>query len=272
MRILSVLYDNSLSQAALQMGADLSQHNCSPLTVLTVVSNTQLRPKYNQLLDAARMMTDPRKLTPVLRFGDPIKEIVAETRTGRFELVILGEEAPQKDIPPAHRKNISLTLINQIGVPVLFVKGGRRDLNKILLCNSGGDTTGVLSRFTAELTECLQTDCQITVLHVMSQISSSPGAEDWPLLAEAEQLMQEHTPEGIVLERDLQVLEQKEYPVTPKIRHGFVIDEILSEVQDGDYDLLVIGAHRKETWQRLLLDDIAHELLRQADRPVLVVK
>ncbi len=272
MRILSVLYDNSLSQAALQMGADLSQQNCSMLTVLTVVSNTQLRPKYNQLLDAARKMTEPMKLSPVLRFGDPIKEIVAETRTGRFELVILGEEAPRKDIPPAHQKNISLTLINQIGVPVLFVKGGRRVLNKILLCNSGGDTTGILSRFTNKFIRCLQEDLQITVLHVMSQISASPKATSWPLLAGAEKLMQEQTPEGIVLERDLRVLEQKEYPVTPKIRHGFVIDEILSEVQEGDYDLLVIGAHRKEMWQRLLLDDIALELLQQADRPVLVVK
>lgn len=39
MYILSVLYDNSLNQAALHMGYALSQQNCSPLTVLTVLSN-----------------------------------------------------------------------------------------------------------------------------------------------------------------------------------------------------------------------------------------
>ncbi len=272
MRILSVLYDNSLSQAALQFGSYLSHKNCSPLTVLTVLSNFKLRPKADQLLDAAREMTEPRKLITVLRFGNPIKEIVAETRTGRYELVIIAEEPQQKQISPPHGKNISSMLINQIEVPVLFVKGEVRDLHKILLCDSGGDETGALSRFTTKFTECLEADRQITVLHVMSQISSSPGAADWPLLAGAEQLIRELTPEGVLLERDLQVLKQKVHPVIPKIRHGFVIDEILSEAREGDYDLLVIGAHRKERWQRLLLEDIAQELLRRADRPVLVVK
>lgn len=198
-------------------------------------------------------MTEPRKLIAVLRFGNPIKEIVAETRTGKYELIIIGEELQQKQISPPHGKNITSKLINQIRVPVLFVKGGGRDLHKILLCDSGGDITGSLSRFTKKMTECLQADRQITVLHVMSQISSSPGAADWPLLAEAEQLIQELTPEGIVLERDLDVLKQGLDPVAPKIRHGFVIDEILSEAREGDYDLLVIGAHRKERWQRFLL-------------------
>jgi len=272
MRILIVLHDNSLSQATLQMGSRLSRKNSSPLTVLTVLSNIQLRPKADQLMGAARQMTEPGKLKTVLRFGHPIKEILAETRAGRYELVVIDEESGQKQTPLPHDTNISSTLLNQIRVPALFVQGRVRDLHKILLCDSGGDETGTLSRFTANLTECLDAVPQITVLHVMSQISSTPGAADWSLMAEAEQLIQELTPEGVVLERDLQVLKQTAHPITPKIRHGFVIDEILSEAQEGDYDLLVIGAHRKEMWQRLLLEDIAQELLRRADRPVLIVK
>jgi len=224
----------------------LSRKNSSPLAVLTVLSNIQLRPKADQDMGAARQMTEPGKIKTVFRFGDPIKEILEETRAGRYELVIIGEESGQNQTPLPHDTNISSTLINQIRIPVLFVKGRVRNLHKILLCDSGGDETGTLSRFTAKLTKCLDAVHQINILHVMAQISSNPGAADWPLMAGAEQLIHELTPEGVVFERDLQVLKQKAYPIKPKIRHGFVIDEILSEAQEGDYDLLVIGAHRRE--------------------------
>ena len=50
------------------------------------------------------------------------------------------------------------------------------------------------------------------------------------------------------------------------------LDEILAEARDGDYDLVVIGAHRGEAWRRILLDDLAHQIIVQLDRPVLVVR
>jgi nucleotide-binding universal stress UspA family protein len=58
----------------------------------------------------------------------------------------------------------------------------------------------------------------------------------------------------------------------PKVRHGLVVDEILDEARAGEYDLVVIGAHRGEPWQRILLDDLAHKILVQMDRSVLVVR
>jgi nucleotide-binding universal stress UspA family protein len=36
-------------------------------------------------------------------------------------------------------------------------------------------------------------------------------------------------------------------------------------------DLVVIGAHKAEGWLRFLLDDLAHEIITHADRPVLIV-
>ncbi|MFN2278232.1 MAG: universal stress protein [Candidatus Promineifilaceae bacterium] len=46
---------------------------------------------------------------------------------------------------------------------------------------------------------------------------------------------------------------------------------MLNEARDGAYDLLVIGSHQARGWQRFLLDDLAHQIVVQADRPVLVV-
>jgi nucleotide-binding universal stress UspA family protein len=106
----------------------------------------------------------------------------------------------------------------------------------------------------------------------MSQICAGPGVRDKQLLAEAEELMEEHAPEGELLEQDMKRLELPGVHARPKVRHGLVVDEILAEAQAGDYDLVVIGAHQGESWQRILLDDIAHKILMQMDRPVLVVR
>jgi len=38
------------------------------------------------------------------------------------------------------------------------------------------------------------------------------------------------------------------------------------------YDLVVIGAHRDEGWQRFLLDDLARKIVVRLDRPVLVLR
>ena len=57
-----------------------------------------------------------------------------------------------------------------------------------------------------------------------------------------------------------------------KVRHGLVVEEILEEVQSEDYDLVVIGAYRGQGWQRILLDDLAHRIVVELDRPVLVVR
>jgi nucleotide-binding universal stress UspA family protein len=92
------------------------------------------------------------------------------------------------------------------------------------------------------------------------------------LRADAEELMKDRAPEGRLLERDLKVLSQPRLKARAKVRHGFVVDEILKEARLGDYDLIIIGAHQREGWESLLLENIARKIVIMADRPVLVVR
>jgi nucleotide-binding universal stress UspA family protein len=113
---------------------------------------------------------------------------------------------------------------------------------------------------------------EITVLHVMSQIIAAPGVPDHQLYADVQELIAEDAPEGRLLAQDLRQLDRQGIHPIAKVRHGLVVDEILAEARAGDYDLVVIGAHRGEGWQRFLLDDLAHKILAQMDRPVLIVR
>jgi nucleotide-binding universal stress UspA family protein len=58
----------------------------------------------------------------------------------------------------------------------------------------------------------------------------------------------------------------------PKVRHGLVVEEILAEAHSQDYGLIVIGAHRGEGWHRILLDDLARQIIQKVDRPICVAR
>ena len=76
----------------------------------------------------------------------------------------------------------------------------------------------------------------------------------------------------LAFRQDFCRLERLGIQARAEVRHGLVVDEILAEARRGNYDLVVIGAYRGEGWQRILLDDLAHRLIVQLDRPVLIVR
>jgi nucleotide-binding universal stress UspA family protein len=58
-----------------------------------------------------------------------------------------------------------------------------------------------------------------------------------------------------------------------------VLDEVIAEANEGDYDLVVIGAHvapeMPEGWAWLrdyAFDDVADQIISAVNRPVLVVR
>jgi nucleotide-binding universal stress UspA family protein len=169
------------------------------------------------------------------------------------------------------RGTIRERVMGHISTAVVIAKGTPRPIRRILVCDSGAQTPSALSHFTARFADLLSDDLEVTVLHVMSQISAGPQISSDQLAADAEALIRDHSPEGEWLERDIEVLGRSHAQSRAKIRHGLVVDEILAEARGGDYDLVVIGAHRGEGWQRFLLTDVAREIIVRLDRPVLVV-
>jgi nucleotide-binding universal stress UspA family protein len=106
----------------------------------------------------------------------------------------------------------------------------------------------------------------------MSQMSAGPGVRGKHLRSGTEELLTERTPEGELLQRDIQALENLGIHAHAKVRHGLVVEEIQEEVWSENYDLVVIGAYRGDGWRRILLDDLAHRLIVGLDRPVLIVR
>jgi nucleotide-binding universal stress UspA family protein len=262
---------SSHSEKALLFGAQIAQCVDPAPTVLTVIRRTADQPRAETVLQRARqILIDVPGVKTCIRVGRPAEQIIAEAREGAFDLIIVGERQSHT-LKARVLGSTAVQVVEHAACPVIIAKGEIRPIKRILLCDSGAVIPSLLSRFTAQLADMLMGEEEIAVLHVMSQITAWPGVPDQDLQASANELIEEHTPEGEWLASDLQVLSHPGIHAQAKVRHGVVIDEILAESAEN-YDLVVIGAHREAGWQRVLLEDIAHEIITRVNRSVLVVR
>lgn len=272
MRILIATGGAPHSEKAIHFGAQIARCTPEPPVILTVVKRASDRPRAEEVVRRAQEMLEhvPCVETRV-RVGQPAEQIIEEAKEGGYDLVIVGERQSHT-LRARVLGSTAVYVVEHAACPVIIAKGKVGSIRRFLLCESGAQSPSLLSRFTSQLADMLAGEEEITVLHVMSQITAWPGVRGQQLRASAEELIQEKTPEGEWLASDLQVFSHPGINARPKVRHGIVVDEILAESEEGDYDLVVIGAHREDGWQRVLLEDIAHEIITRVNRPVLVVR
>lgn len=271
MRILIATGGAPHSDTAVLFGGIIHQMTGGTLVLLTVIRHEAERNQAEAILVRSKMLLPaaPLPAESRIRVGKPAEEIVREAAEGKFDLIIVGERthhglARRLLAPTAER------VIANMPCPVLIARGQPRPLRRVLVCEAGRDPS-LLNRLIARLSVLLKHVDELTVLHVMSQMVAAPGIPGWELRAEAAELIQKHTPEGSLLENDLARLSELNVRLEAKVRHGLVVREILAEAKSGDYDLVTIGAHQGTGWERYLLDDLAHELISYADRPLLVI-
>lgn len=270
MRILIATSGSSQSDTAVHLAGLIHQLIDGTLTLTTVIKHESERIQAESILVRAKsLLAAAPAVQTKIRIGQTAEEIVREAVEGAHDLIILGEQRHRglasRLLPPT-----AVRIIAQMPCPVLIARGQTRPLRRVLVCESGREPS-LLNRLSNQLAPLLRRVDELTALHVMSQIAAAPGVPGWELRAGASELIEKHTIEGNMLEQDLARLAELNVNLQAKVRHGLVVREILAEMQSGDYDLVVIGTHQTKGWQRFLLDDLAEELISQADRPLLVV-
>jgi nucleotide-binding universal stress UspA family protein len=278
--------------AALRVAAQIAQRGRQPLTVLTVCRSREdpVAVSFDEIMDRIGGMGLPAipDVQTRVRVGHPATEIVREAEEGAYALVIVGERPNRSMMARFLTGSTAIRVVEHAPCPVIVAKGKVAPIERILLCDSGSDDSSVaapcgansggrvvpsvLRRFTGLPLDLHNGDGEIVVLHVMSQMSAGPGVRGKQLRSDSDDLIHEHAPEGELLERDIEALRGMGLRASAKVCHGLVVEEILDEAQHGDYDLVVIGAYRGAGWQRILLDDLAHRIVVELDRPVLVVR
>jgi nucleotide-binding universal stress UspA family protein len=287
MKILLATDGSPESEAALTFSAQLARRDAISMTILAIVdsgfpiesaqvpdSSTQYPQavsKVEGILARAIELVGVAGINTRVRFGDAFTQILHEASAGAYDLIVIGDSRPRNILRRFRRNSMAVRIAENAPCSVILVRGKVSPICRILLCDSGAGMSSLLSRLVLQLAELLEGDEEVCVLHVMSQISASPVVQNADLKAVATELIAEHAPEGEILEQDVKMLEKPGIHPTPKVRHGLVVDEILAEARSGDYDLVVVGAHPIGK-RRFMLDNIAHQVIKEIARPILVVR
>lgn len=250
----------------IQFSAQIVQHCTTSLTLVTG-GGAERRPL---LEEAAARLHIPADLP--LSFsalpGNAQTAILIAAHAQSYDVVILGRlhQPLGRLLPGAHSKAIA----QRLEPSVLRVHGPARPIRRILVA-SGGDfhTVGDIK---AAIQIAKPLGAAVTVLHVLSQQSLVfEGLANRHDLVEV--FLASQAPEANTLRDAVALLNQYGVPAQVRGRAGPVVDEILSELRVGNYDLLVIGAHRvASALDHILLEDITDDLLDISPLPVLVVK
>jgi nucleotide-binding universal stress UspA family protein len=270
MKILMCTDGSPHSEVTLRYGALIAQADGGEVTILGVAERPPERGAIKRALEEGEAILTSANLKPLLKLreGHPAEEILKETEERDYDLLIAGAKG-RWGITRFLLGSTALRLAQYSQIPVLLVKGERSSLKKILICTAGGEQGEADTHIGSHLAHLLQ--ATTTVLHVMSQVPLTSKAIKYLEMPTTE-LVQQDTPEAIHLRRCLEIMKEIGARGECKIRRGLVVDEILAEAEEGDYDLIVIGAHVAKGFMHFLLDDVTRQVITYIKRPVLVVR
>jgi nucleotide-binding universal stress UspA family protein len=255
----------------LQFGVQVARALAAEVTLLGVVGKEdQLSALTASLGQAAVELSESSLPVHVLALrGDAEAAVMDEMKRTPYDLVVLGSLAGKR----SHRhflESVGMHIVEQASTSVLLVKGERTSLSKVLICASGTER-GHLSIWVGAALAC-GAGARATVLHVTEALPAMySGLEQMEeTLAE---LLQSDTEKARELRWATQVVKAECEVSEVKLRRGIVADEILHEARAGDYDLIVLGSSQAAGGLvRVMMGDLAREVVTRAQRPVLVVR
>ena len=245
--------------------------------VLLHVRRKNAKPqKYPDALQAMESLLSEYFTTIEIKIvdGDVDKQILSEINSDHYDLLILGNLQKKKGLFKRHLDSTVKNIISEVNVPILFVRRYKENIAKVLICTAGEKISADTLKVGGRLVSFSQ--AQVRVLHVMSQLALDVNSSAEDLLDSAQTAIQRQTREGIHLAWAVEQVQNAGVTsqVIPVLRHGLVLDQVVAELREGKYDLLVIGSHqisgRSHTLD-LLLEDVTSELVSETGRSVLIV-
>lgn len=204
----------------------------------------------------------------VVRVGDPAVEILAEAGRPGYGFLVVGPR-DRPGLREALLGTVAQRLVERSPLPTVVVAPGRLALDRILVATGGRRWGQAAIRAGSELARAV--GARMAVLHVAP---SAPGmyAGLRTMEERLEDLLGRDTEEARHLHWAARHCKEEGVAAEIVLRHGVVEDEILQELGQGDYDLLVLGRLPPVgPLPRLLMGSLAPEVVVRSPVPVLVV-
>ncbi len=275
MKILLCTDGSPTSFQSAQMVDKLRLPTDTLITVLGVSEGQDDLTRLNASMDLITQQLEKRHhLERLIRRGNPIEEIISEVLEKSYDLVALGAGGDSSGMFPPRLGSTSNKIARRLHTHFLVSRNVPASITKILVCAGPKSASNITMKLGGSW--IAGTTAEVCLLHVLPEKGSSgykqnqseqevkspgnhAGAIVDPLLDHARQQLQNS---GVMGE------------IVPNIRHGLVVDEVVKELSQQNYDLLVIGAHYQpghDRWQETLWDDVTDQLLLRANCSVLII-
>jgi nucleotide-binding universal stress UspA family protein len=158
-------------------------------------------------------------------------------------------------------------LMENIDGPILYVPESRLPLKKLLICVGGLGYEVTAEHIAMQI--AMKSRAGITLLHVVPPMdldypTARTVSENWEHLADT------NTPIGRSLRQALDVARADGLTVTVKGRQGNIVEQIIAEEKEGNYDLLCMGSpFSANTLRQLYAPNVTAEIAEGTACPML---
>jgi nucleotide-binding universal stress UspA family protein len=240
----------------------------------TLLGIAEKEPDDKPLRDALEGEAEKLKrfgVTPeiVVRGGEPIREILEQTKTTSYDMTIIGARRKTSS-GPYWRAGKTYEVIKAIPTPVLLATGVCETLKSFIVCTGGKKYIDAAVELTGRLAAAV--GASVTLLHVMAE-PPAIYADLMRLEEDVERLLQSGSELGRNLLAQKQSLEKLGIVVEVKVRHGFVVDQIFADASERGHDLIVTGSSpTRGPLGHYIMGDLTREIVNRANVPVLVAR
>jgi nucleotide-binding universal stress UspA family protein len=205
----------------------------------------------------------------VLRTGEPIREILHQTKGAPYDLTIIG--ARRKGTTGLYwRAEKTYEVIKAIPTPVMLATGPCEALKSFVVCTGGKKFIDAAVELTGKMAAAL--GASVTLLHVMAE-PPAIYADLVQLEEDVERLLESGSELGRNLLAQKQSLEALGISVEVRVRHGLVLDQIFAEVDQRRHDLIVTGSSpTRGPLGHYIMGDLTRGIVNRANAPVLVAR
>jgi nucleotide-binding universal stress UspA family protein len=270
MKILICNDGSEQAERAMRLGATIAAACQAEVTLLGIQESPGASQALLDSLKRGQSLLEDKKIHAELitKSGNPIEEIVKRARETVYDLVVIG--AARKETRGAFwMSSKTYKLIKEVRSPVLSVAGETTSISRILICSGGKryiDDAVLLTR-----TIAVGLNATVTLLHVTSEppgiLAHLPRVEQ-----DAEFLLRSQSELAKNLRREKETLESMGVRTEIKLRHGGVLDQVLREIREGNYELVVAGSALSRGFRTYVLGDVTREIINRATCAVLVAR
>jgi nucleotide-binding universal stress UspA family protein len=214
------------------------------------------------------------KVSSKIRTGNPIEEILSEALEESYDLVAVAGGKSQLGLLHQTPGTTTSKLARKLHTHFLVARNTPEFIQKILVCTGADTPSSETIRLGGEWIS--NTAAQVGILHVLPIGGESIKAGAKIDTDGRDKLSIEKLKIDLLIEQATEQLRNAgvKNELIPLIRHGLVVEEVLTELVEGRYELLVIGAHYQpgqDLWQGTLLDDVTDQLLNRSNCSVLII-